>query len=107
MNPRPIPVTMHLLTIRGFVLQPELMTTLAGVSCAEGEYSLHLSETRTGIAAYLRCRNSIQLEERWTVEHDPKAGRFTYSTVFEAESVPQIVEAIRSVVAGPGVGKAA
>lgn len=106
MNPCALPVTMHLLTIRGFVLQPEVLAGLAGVPCSEGEFSLHLSETRTGIAAFLRCQRPLQMESRWVEEHDPGLGRYTYCTVFETESAPEIVQAIRSSVA-ESVGRAA
>jgi len=98
MNPGSLSVTMHLLTIRGFVMKPEVMAGLAGVACPEGEYSLHLNETHTGIAAFLRCRKPLQIDARWAEEHDPAVGRYTYCTVFETESAPEIVDAIRRSV---------
>src|SRR6188508_379598 len=97
----PMPVTMHALTLRGFVMQPELLTGLAQLTLPGSGSSLHISETRTGIMAFLRCPKAIQSDDRWTAVYDAGRAKFTYCTVFESESVPEIIGIIRNLVDRP------
>jgi hypothetical protein len=103
MNPEPVPVTMHALTLRGFVMQPELLTGLASLTWLGRGASLHLSETRTGITAFLRCPKAIQSDDRWTAVYDASREKFTYCAVFESESAPEIIGVIKNLVDRPAV----
>lgn len=98
MNSGSMPVTMHALTLRGFVMQPELLTGLSNLALLGEGSALHLGETRTGIVAFLRCQNAMQVDDRWSVEYDDARGKFTYSAKFEVESAPEIVSTIRRLV---------
>ena len=91
MYPAQTPVTMHALTLRGFVMQPELLTGLSSLACIGKGATLHLSETRTGLVACLRSADAIPADDRWTAVYDNSRRCFTYCTVFEMESVPEIV----------------
>jgi len=102
--PGQTPVTMHALTLRGFVMQPELLTGLSNLAWVGRGATLHLSETRTGIVASVRCRSAIQqadADDRWTTVHDTARGHFTYCRVFEIESAPEIIGIIRQLVDRP------
>lgn len=98
MNSVSMPVTMHALTLRGFVMQPELITGLSDLTLLGEGSALHLSETRTAIVASLRCQSAVQVDDRWSVEYDAARGKFTYSATFEVESAPEIVSTIRRLV---------
>ena len=101
MYPAQTPVTMHALTLRGFVMQPELLTSLSSLAWIGKGATLHLSETRTGIVACLRTPNAIPADDRWTAVYDASRKCFSYCTVFEVESVPEIVGIITRFVDRP------
>jgi hypothetical protein len=103
MDRSPVIVTMHLLTLRGFVMQRELMTGMASLACTDERCSLHVAETRAGIEVFLMCRRSLLTDERWILDPDTEGDRNTYHAVFAAESPDAIIAAIRHILDVPKV----
>jgi hypothetical protein len=110
MQLKPVTFTVHLLTMRGYLMQEELVTALKHLACTEEDCFLHVAETgrepqslKTGFEVRLRCRRTLQLQEPWVIEGDDHyPDHTTYRAQFEAvESITQIVGAIRRLLDTP------
>jgi hypothetical protein len=103
-NRRPVTLTMNFLSRKGFTMQPELMAALATLICPEDEEcSVHVTEDEQGVGLVilLKVQKSRTVAERWSVSHDPEAGRYTFQTIFQTESSNDIVEELRRILDTP------
>ena len=99
---RSVAVTVHLSTIRGFLMGPQLSAALGKLACTEEDCSLQLTETPKGnIEVFLKCRRLLHQNGRWRLVADDDAERRTYHAVFENESATVIVEAINRILDVP------
>jgi hypothetical protein len=109
---RPIELSVHLLTMRGYVMQHELVSALRQLCCTSDQCVLQVSEiledealTQTSFEVCLYCRRALQAAEPpWTVEshHDEYPEHTLYRARFnDSWSVPEIVEAIRAILDTP------
>jgi len=102
MGRNPVAVTVHLLSRKGFTIQPVLLPGLATLTCQDPECSLRVNETEAGgFEVSLVCRKSVHRESRWHMDQGPEPGRYTYNAVFETEPASAIVEAVKHILELP------
>jgi len=100
---QPVTVTIHLLTMRGYLMQQELVESLQNLTCTECECLLHVEEVVKGFEIFLRCRRTLEPEVPWVVENDDQyPNHTTYRAAFkETVSAAEIVMAIRRLLGTP------
>ena len=107
---KPVALTIHLLTMRGYVMQQELVKALRHLACTEDECFLHMSEIQHptngahgGFEVRLHCRRTLHAESPWTPERDERYPEHkTYHAVFDGtETLSGIVGAIRQILDTP------
>lgn len=104
MGHNPVAVKVHLLSLKGFSMQPVLIPGLATLSCQDDECSLHVNETEAGgFEVSLLCRKSVARESRWRVDDGPEPGKYRYHAVFETEPASAIVEAVKNILELPDI----
>jgi hypothetical protein len=91
---------MNLLSPRGAKMYPELLAGLARLNCPEDEEcSLHVTESPNGgISVLVKLQGSRLMEQKWAMDHDPAAGRYTYQRVFETDSPTTIIDELKRIL---------
>jgi hypothetical protein len=86
-------------------IDPALVTELSSLICpGDEECSLLVKEwTPTGVAVFLKRQKLVSTEDRWIRDHDPVEHAYYYAALFETETTPEIVGAIRRVLEMPGL----
>ena len=107
---KPIELSVHLLTIRGYLMQHELVDALQQLCCTEDQCVLQVNEvmgglhTETSFEVLLYCRRTLQAAPPWSIEwdHDQYPEHTVYRAQFnESWSVTEIAEAIRGILDTP------
>ena len=108
---KPIELSVHLLTMRGYVMQHELVIALRQLCCTEDQCVLQVNEVMTSADAetsfevFLYCRRTLQAPAPpWSIEwdHDEYPEHTVYRARFnESWSVTEIAEAIRGILDTP------
>ena len=108
---KPVNLTVHLLTMRGYLIQQELLSALRHLACTEDECIVHVAEIEHpieklrsgGFEICLRCRRTLEAESTWLVENDARyPNHTTYRTVFdETAPIAEIARAIRRILDTP------
>ena len=103
MSRRPVTLTMHLQSRKGFLLERELTACLAKLICPEDEEcSVQVTEDeKAGIAIALKLQRARPVSERWKLNHDGEAGWYTYESTFEDDSPTSIVDELRRILDMP------
>jgi hypothetical protein len=106
MGLKPVAVTIHLLTLRGYLMQRELANGLGRLACTEDECWLHVAETtdtanKRKFEALLKCRRSLNTEGLWVVKGHDSTHTTYHATFDEIESASTIVEAVRRILDTP------
>ena len=105
---RKLSPTIRLLTPKGLGMQIQLMMGLIDLMCPVDEScSLLITDTSDtpGIAVLLQRERFVPAKRPWYMNPDPEAGLYFYNAVFERESPPEIVQAVKELLEMPGANE--
>jgi hypothetical protein len=101
-------VTIELVSLKGYLMEQQLITGLSKLVCTEEECMLRVTETAgdSGFEVLLKCRRpSLPTATPWVVVEDAESGSSTHTTYrakFEQnEPAPAIVDAVRRILEEP------
>lgn len=108
---KPVTLKIHLLTMRGYGMQQELVKSLQHLTCTADDCVLHVSEIENpgnifngdGFDVRLHCRRTLQAKAPWNTKLDERYPRHTtYRAVFDNEvTAREIITAIKQLLDTP------